>query len=95
MSFERWDLRSLRSAIRQHRVTFPSQIPSFRRQHRPDVQWRAVLLYFVRGWPTHRIAARYGVTHQRVGQMLRAWTSLAISHGYVARIPSEEECGLC
>ncbi|MDQ1472074.1 MAG: hypothetical protein QOJ99_3554 [Bryobacterales bacterium] len=94
MPSDRWDLRSLRAAIWQHRVTFPAQIPTFRRQHRRDVQWRAVVLYFVRGWTLQRIAGRYGVTHKRVGQMVRGWADLAMSQGYVARIPSEEECGL-
>ena len=94
MPSDQWDLRSLRRAIWQHRVTFPAQIPTFRRQHRRDVQWRAVVLYFVRGWTLQRIAERYGVTHKRVGQMLRGWAAVAMSQGYVTRIPSEEECGL-
>jgi DNA-binding transcriptional regulator LsrR (DeoR family) len=52
------------------------------------------VLYFVRGWTLQRIAERYGVTQKRVGQMVRGWADLAMSQGYVARIPSEEECGL-
>jgi hypothetical protein len=94
MLSERWNLRSLRDAIRAHRMTFPAQIPSFLRQHKRDVQWRAVVLYFVRGWTLERIAERYGVTHKRIGQMVRQWAAQAMRHGYVARIPTEEECGL-
>jgi hypothetical protein len=94
MPSEQWDLRSLRAAVWQHRVSFPAQIPTFRRQHRKDVQWRAVILYFVRGWPLQRIAERYGVTHKRIGQMVRGWAVAALDQGYLACIPGEEECRL-
>src|ERR1700685_1472747 len=87
-----WSVRFIREAIRDHRFSFPSQVPVFTHLHRADIQWRIVLLYFIRGWPCGRIAARYGMTRERVGQLLRQWTSRALVSGYVARIPSEEEC---
>jgi hypothetical protein len=85
-------LRAIRNAIRCHSISFPAQVPIFRHLHRPDIQWRIVLLYFVHGWPSTRIAARYGMTRERVVQLLRQWTSRAISRGYLDRIPTEREC---
>lgn len=41
-----------------------------------------------------KIAERYGITRNRVGQLLRQWTSRAISRGYPERIPSLGECVL-
>jgi hypothetical protein len=86
-----WTLRLLRKAIHNHSITFPSQVPVFARVHRPDIHWRIVLLYFVRGWPTVRIASRYGVTRERVIQILRQWTSRAWSRGYLNEIPKESD----
>jgi len=51
---------SLRKAIRANRVSFPVPVPGFPSQFRPDVQWRVVELYFIRGWPSKRIANRSG-----------------------------------
>jgi len=87
-------LRFVREAIRSHRFSFPSQVPIFLHLHRPDIQWRIVLLYFIHGWPSVRIAARYGMTRERVMQLLRQWTSRAILRGYVGRIPTERECAI-
>lgn len=86
-----WNLRFIRKAIRSHRVSFPSQIPVFKCLHRPDIHWRIVLLYFVHGWSTTRIATRYGLTRARIMQLLRQWTSRAIVCGYVAHIPPERK----
>ena len=87
-----WNIRFIRTAIRAHRVSFPSQVPVFNRLHRPDLQWRVVLLYFIHGWPRSRIAKRYGITAKRVGQIVRQWTASAIGLGYVDWIPSLSEC---
>jgi hypothetical protein len=67
-------------------------VPVFKHQQRADIQWRIVLLYFVQGWPTARIARRYGMTQERVVQILRQWTSRAILRGYLESIPAEQEC---
>jgi len=85
-------LREIRQAIRDQAMSFPSQVPVFRHLHRPDIQWKIVLLYFVRGWPSAKIAERYGMTRARVVQLLRQWTARAISRGYIGAIPSEREC---
>jgi hypothetical protein len=85
-------IRSIRIAIRSHHLSFPSQVPVFMHLHRPDIQWRIVLLYFVHGWSSGKIGARYGMTRERVMQLLRQWTSRAILRGYLGRIPSEREC---
>jgi hypothetical protein len=53
-----------------------------------------VLLYFVHGWSSGEIAERYGITRNRVGQLLRQWTARAISRGYLERIPALGECVL-
>jgi hypothetical protein len=87
-----WNIRVIRSAIRNQRLSFPSQVPVFKHLHRADIQWRIVLLYFVQGWPSEKIAKRYGLTRNRVGQILRQWTLRAIRRGYVERIPSLSEC---
>ncbi len=84
-----WTLRVMRNAVQDHKITFPSQVPVFIHLHRPDIQWRIVLLYFVRGWPTRRIALRYRMTRERVIQILRQWTSRALSLGYLGHIPTE------
>ena len=86
-----WSLRFIREAIRSRRISFPSQVPVFAHLHRTDIQWRIVLLYFIQGWPCQRIAARYGMTRERVMQLLRQWTSRAMTRGYIDCVPSERE----
>ena len=89
-----WSVRSIRIAIHNQRFSFPSQVPVFLHLHRPDIQWRVVILYFVRGWPRSRIGQRYGLTAKRVGQLLRQWTRRAMDLGYLDRIPPGNESGL-
>ena len=86
-----WTLRFLRDQIRLHRISFPSQIPVFPRLHRADIQWRIVVLYFVRGWSSARIGERYGITRERVRQILRQWVARALLQGYMDEIPTEKE----
>jgi sigma-70-like protein len=88
----KWSLRFIRQSIRNQRISFPSQVPVFQHLHRPDIQWRIVSLYFVQGWSSGKIAGRYGISRERVAQLLRQWTSRAILRGYVDRIPGEKEC---
>ena len=76
----------LRDEIRQNLISFPSPLPVFRFEYRADVQWRLVELYFIHGWPLARLAARYGVTKNRVGQSIRHWVLRAISKGYLQEI---------
>ena len=83
-------LAHLRFAIRSGRVSFPSQIPVFARQHRPECQWRIVALYFVHGWSCKQLAGRYHVTNGRVRQVLRHWVAAAVKEGYLQKIPPEE-----
>ena len=54
----------LRLAVRRNIVSFPSQIPIFSALPPADMQWRMVVLFFVRGWSTVNIAARFGVPVQ-------------------------------
>jgi hypothetical protein len=79
----------LRRAIQENLVSFPSQIPVFSRQARPEMQWKAVLLYFVRGWPVCDIAARFGVGGHRISKVVDEWATRAIALGYIQVIDPE------
>lgn len=79
-------LARLREAIQRGRVSFPAQAPRFPREYRADVQARAAVLYFVRGWGIADIARRYEMTSSRVRQLLRQWTICAAASGYLERV---------
>jgi transposase-like protein len=78
--------RLLRQAVQENLVSFPSQVPVFGKQSRPDLQQRIVLLYLVGGWTMDDIARRYGLGRQRVGQILTAWRIRAVKDGYIQAI---------
>jgi hypothetical protein len=80
----------LRLAVRANAVTFPSSVPTFERHDRADLQWKLAQLYFVLGWDCEDIAAKYGLIHQRVRQILRTWRRRAVETGYIQLIPSQE-----
>jgi hypothetical protein len=84
---EDYSLNELRHKIRQNRVSFPSQVPVFEKHDRPDIQRKAVQLYFLFGWSCKRIAERYGLLRQRVQQILSTWKRRAIQMGYIQEIP--------
>jgi hypothetical protein len=73
----------LRRAIRRNIVSFPSQVPVFLKQGPEGMQWRAVLLFFVRGWNSPRIAKRFQVPTHRIWQILEDWSVRAFALGYV------------
>jgi hypothetical protein len=81
-------LRRLREAIQNNKVSFPSPVPTFACQSRADIQWRLVELYFVRNWSCPKLGERYGVTMERVRQIIFAWVQRAIVLGYVQEIPA-------
>jgi len=81
--------RVLRQAVQENLVSFPSQVPVFERQSRPDLQQRIVILYFVRGWTMDDIAKRYGLGRQRMGQILTAWRTRAVKEGYIQAVEPE------
>jgi len=85
--FEACTLVELRRRIRQNRVSFPSQVPTFEKHDRPDIQYKAVQLYFLFGWSCNRIAQRHGLLRQRVQQILSTWKRRAIQTGYIQEIP--------
>jgi hypothetical protein len=72
--------------VQENLVSFPSQVPVFGRQARPELQPRIVVLYFVRGWTMDEIAKRCGLGRQRIGQMLTAWRIRAVKEGYIQAI---------
>jgi hypothetical protein len=80
------DNRVLRQALHENLVSFPSQVPVFERQSRPDLQKKIVVLYFVRGWTMDDIAKRYGLGRQRMGQILTTWRIRAVKEGYIQPI---------
>ena len=84
-------LEQMRLAIRSNQVSFPSQVPTFARHDRPDLQRKLVQLYFVLGWSCGTIGARYGLIRQRVQQILNTWKRRAIEMGYIQTIPGAEE----
>ena len=69
--------------MRQNIVSFPSQIPVFSKKQEPDLQWRAVLLYFVCGWSTNEIAERFDVPPHRILEVLDDWARRAVALGYI------------
>jgi hypothetical protein len=77
----------LRDAIRQNQVTFPSQVPTFPKHDRPDLQRKLVQLYFVLGWSGPKIGVRYGLRRLRVQQILNAWKRRAVELGYIQSVP--------
>jgi hypothetical protein len=82
--------RALRRAVRENLVSFPSQVPVFGKQSRPDLQPKLVMLYFVFGWTMDDIAMRYGLGRQRMGQILTAWRIRAVKEGYIQAIEPEQ-----
>jgi hypothetical protein len=81
-------LRRLRAAIQHNEVSFPSQVPTFECQSRADIQWRLIELYFVRNWTCPELGRRYGVTMERVRQLVFSWVQRAIVLGYLQEIPA-------
>jgi hypothetical protein len=83
-------IASLREAIRANRVSFPSQVPTFPKQDRPDLQRKLAQLYFVLGWSCSRIGERYCLAPGRVRQILNTWRCQAVRMGYLQHIPPSE-----
>jgi hypothetical protein len=85
---------TLRRAVRANIVSFPSQIPTLLKQPSADVQWRVVLLFFVRGWSASRIGARFNVPRHRIWKTLNGWSVRALALGYV-QVIDPEAFGAC
>ena len=90
MQVDKLTNQELRSAIWRNQASFPAQVPVFEKQTRPDVQSRLVQLYFIRKWSFVDIARRYGVTPQRVMQIVTIWRMRAVALGYIQEIPAED-----
>jgi hypothetical protein len=87
---EEIDIRDLREAIRANQVTFPSQVPTFTKHDRPELERKLAQLYYVLGWDCTNIGARYGLSPERVGQILNTWKRRAVRAGYIQQIPPAE-----
>lgn len=85
----------LRRAVRGSIVSFPAQIPVLLKQPSADMQWRVVLLYFVRGWSSARIGARFNVPKHRIRKTLNQWSVRALALGYVQVIDQEAFAACC
>jgi hypothetical protein len=86
-NIEELSLAELRRKIHRNRASFPSQVPTFLKHDRPDLQRKLVQLYFLFGWSCNRIALRHGILRQRVQQILSTWKRRAIQMGYIQDIP--------
>ena len=80
----------LRAAIWKHQVSFPSQIPTFSKHTRPDLQRKLVQLYFICGWSGPKIRARYDLSAQRFQQILSTWKRRALELGFIQTIPPDQ-----
>ena len=78
--------RVVRAGIRNNLITFPAEVPVFKKCTRPDLQAKIAVLYFIRGWSTARIGERYGIGRQRVAQIITKWRIRAVRHGFVQLI---------
>jgi hypothetical protein len=81
------DIGDLRDALRENRISFPSQVPTFSKHDRPDLQRKLAQLYFVLGWNCSAIGTRYGLLPGRVRQVLTTWKRRAVETGYIQHIP--------
>jgi hypothetical protein len=80
----------LRAVVRENILTFPAQIPVFKKPPKGYIQQRAVPLYFVRGWSVRRICNRYSLAKNIVQDLLSDWRIRAISGGLIQVIEPEE-----
>ena len=87
-------LTVLRRAIRENAVSFPSRVPILLKGPPGEMQWRSVLLYFVRGWTATAIAARFHVPVHRIWHILNQWAIRATALGYIQIIDVEAFCRL-
>ena len=85
----------LRRAVRRNIVSFPSQIQAFLRRPAADMQCRVVLLFFVRGWTSIQIAARFGVPKHVIRGILNEWSVRALALGCIQVIDAEEFAICC
>jgi hypothetical protein len=72
---------TLRRAIRENSLSFPSRVPPLLKTSSNDMQWRVVLLYFVRGWSSGEICVRFHVPRHRIRQILKDWSVKALALG--------------
>jgi hypothetical protein len=85
----------LRRALRGNLVSFPSQIPILLKRPSADMQRRMVLLFFVLGWRSAKIAARFNVPKHHVWESLNEWSVRAMAVGYVRVIDPEAFAACC
>src|ERR1035441_945455 len=79
----------LRRAIRENIVSFPAQIPNLLKRSSAEMQWRMVVLFFVRGWGAAKIAERFQVPKHRVWTLLNEWSVRAMAQGHIQVIDPE------
>lgn len=79
----------LRRAVRRNIVSFPALVPPLLKTPSNDVQWRVVLLYFVRGWSSVEIGARFLVPKHQIRRILRDWSVRALALGCMVIVDPE------
>jgi hypothetical protein len=87
------NLRRLRTAIQNNRISIPSQVPIFPCQSRADIQRRLVEFYFVHNWSCAELGERYCIAMERIRQLLSKWVRRAAVLGYLREIPAATVCG--
>jgi Transcriptional regulatory protein, C terminal len=80
-------IEKLRTAIRNNRISFPSQVPAFSGQPQPEIQWRMATLFFINKWSYDALSSRYGLSVSYVSVLIRQWAQRAIHLGYLQDIP--------
>jgi hypothetical protein len=85
----------LRRAVRGNIVSFPSQIPALLRHPSADMQSRVILLFFVRGWSSIDIGARFHVPKHVIWGILNDWSVRALALGCIQVIDPEAFATCC
>jgi DNA-binding winged helix-turn-helix (wHTH) protein len=92
LNISEMSLDRLRKALRENRVSFPAQVPTFHGQKRADIQWRVAELFFVHQWSCTRLAPRYGLCPGYIRLIISHWVRRAAVLGYVQEIPPAPAC---
>ena len=85
----------LRHALRNNIVSFPSQTPILLRLPAADMQWRMVLLFYVRGWTAVEIAKRFHAPRHQIWKALNDWSVRALALGVIQVIDHEAFARCC
>ena len=86
---------ALRRALRGNLVSFPARIPILLKEPPADMQWRLVLLFYVRGWSWADIAVRFNVPKHQIKERLNEWSARALARGHIQIIDPQGFAASC